>query len=163
MKKVIQDNIFILYFVSLFANKWNAIFFKIFSAYLYVNPNYLTYLYVIKNKTLMVLAKTELFDQQEQHCAELFKALGHPARIQILKYLADIKACVSGDISKELPLGRTTVNQHLKELKRVGLIQGIVSGSRTNYCLNPEKVSELKSLAEGFLSHIDIDPEEINC
>jgi len=111
----------------------------------------------------MVLAKNELFDKQEQRCAELFKALGHPARIQILKYLAETKTCISGDISKELPLGRTTVNQHLKELKHVGLIMGIVSGSRTNYCLNPEKVSELKAAAENFFNEIDIDPQNINC
>ena len=110
----------------------------------------------------MVLAKNELFDKQEQQCAGLFKALAHPARIQILKYLAETKSCISGDISKELPLGRTTVNQHLKELKKAGLIQGIVSGSRTNYCLNPEKISELKAMAENFFNEIDID-EEINC
>lgn len=110
----------------------------------------------------MVLAKNELFDKQEQLCAGLFKALAHPARIQILKYLADTKSCISGDISKELPLGRTTVNQHLNELKRVGLIKGIVNGSRTNYCLNPEKIKELRSVAENFFDEIDID-EEINC
>lgn len=111
----------------------------------------------------MVLAKNELFDKQEQHCAGLFKALAHPARIQILKYLAQTKTCISGDISKELPLGRTTVNQHLKALKRAGLIQGVVSGSRTNYCLNPEKVKELKSMADNFFDEIDIDPQNINC
>jgi DNA-binding transcriptional ArsR family regulator len=111
----------------------------------------------------MVLAKNELFDKQEQRCAGLFKALAHPARIQILKYLAETKTCISGDISKELPLGRTTVNQHLKELKRAGLIQGVVSGSMTNYCLNPEKVKELKTLAENFFDEIDIKPQSINC
>lgn len=66
------------------------------------------------------------------------------------------------DISKELPLGRTTVNQHLNELKRAGLVMGIVSGSRTNYCLNPEKIKELRSAAENFFNVIDID-EEIEC
>src|SRR6056297_3564995 len=110
----------------------------------------------------MVIAKNELFKKEEQQCAALFKALAHPARIQILKYLAETKTCISGDISKELPLGRTTVNQHLKELKRVGLIKGIVSGSRTNYCLNPEKIRDLRSIAETFFNEIDID-EEINC
>lgn len=105
----------------------------------------------------MVLAKSELFDKQEQQCAYLFKALAHPARIQILKYLAEIKTCISGDISKELPLGRTTVNQHLKELKNAGLIQGHVTGTKTNYCLNPGKVKELKSLSENFFENIDID------
>ena len=105
----------------------------------------------------MVLAKSELFDKQEQQCASLFKALAHPARIQILKFLAETKTCISGDISKELPLGRTTVNQHLKELKNAGLIQGHVTGAKTNYCLNPARVKELKALAGNFFETIDID------
>jgi predicted transcriptional regulator len=105
----------------------------------------------------MVLAKNELFDKQEQQCATLFKALAHPARIQILKFLAETQTCISGDISKELPLGRTTVNQHLKELKNAGLIQGHVTGAKTNYCLNPAKVKELKNMAEYFFESIDID------
>ncbi len=110
----------------------------------------------------MVLAKSELFDKQEQQCATLFKALAHPARIQILKFLAETQSCISGDISKELPLGRTTVNQHLKELKNAGLIKGTVSGSKTDYCLNPAKVKELKNMAENFFEGIDID-ENIYC
>jgi predicted transcriptional regulator len=110
----------------------------------------------------MVLAKNELFNEQEQQCAALFKALAHPARIQILKYLAETKTCISGDISKELPLGRTTVNQHLKELKNIGLIQGHVTGHKTNYCLNPEKVKEVKAIAGKFFDEIDIG-ENLNC
>ncbi|SRR6056297_2236763 len=105
----------------------------------------------------MVLAKNELFDKDEQECAVLFKALAHPARIQILKYLAEIKTCISGDISNELPLGRTTVNQHLNELKNAGLIKGTVTGSRTNYCLNPEKVKALREAMERLFDKIDID------
>ncbi|MDZ7778046.1 MAG: metalloregulator ArsR/SmtB family transcription factor [Bacteroidales bacterium] len=105
----------------------------------------------------MVLAKNELFDKQEQQCAILFKALAHPARIQILKFLAETQSCISGDISRELPLGRTTVNQHLKELKNAGLIKGTVSGSKTDYCLNPGKIQELKKMAENFFENIDID------
>ena len=112
----------------------------------------------------MVLAKSELFDKHEQQCAVLFKALAHPARIQILKYLGETKICISGDISKELPLGRTTVNQHLKELKNAGLIKGTVAGAKTNYCLNPDKVATLREAMENLLNAIDIDPEEqIDC
>lgn len=111
----------------------------------------------------MVLAKTGLFDRQEQECAEFFKALAHPARVQILKYLAEIKTCICGDISKELPLGRTTVNQHLKELKRAGLIQGTILGSRTNYCLNPEGIQELRAVVERFLKDIDTGQKKNKC
>jgi DNA-binding transcriptional ArsR family regulator len=72
----------------------------------------------------MAFAKNDLFDAELQQCAELFKALAHPARLAILQYLYEAKTCITGDISEELPLGRTTVNQHLAELKAVGLIQG---------------------------------------
>jgi ArsR family transcriptional regulator, arsenate/arsenite/antimonite-responsive transcriptional repressor len=95
--------------------------------------------------------KPELFDTQLQDKATMLKALAHPARLAILLYLAEIKTCMTGDIADELPLGRTTVNQHLKELKNAGLIKGTVEGVRTNYCLNPEVVSNLKkSLDELF-------------
>ncbi len=103
----------------------------------------------------MVYAKIDLFDYKLQQCAGLFKALAHPARLQILKYLASINTCFSGNISDELPLSRTTVNQHLSELKKAGLILGTVDGARTNYCLNPEKINELKELFDFFISEIN--------
>jgi DNA-binding transcriptional ArsR family regulator len=91
----------------------------------------------------MAYAKTELFEPALNQAATLFKALGHPARLAILRYLAETRVCITGDISDELPLSRTTVNQHLKELKSAGLIQGRVDGVKVNYCLDPEKVCEL--------------------
>ncbi|HPR31748.1 MAG TPA: metalloregulator ArsR/SmtB family transcription factor [Prolixibacteraceae bacterium] len=84
----------------------------------------------------MVASKTELFDTPLVEQAKYFKALAHPARLSILKYLAETKTCISGDISDELPLSRTTVSQHLNELKSAGLIKGHVSGVKTNYCLD---------------------------
>jgi DNA-binding transcriptional ArsR family regulator len=103
----------------------------------------------------MAYAKTELFDVQLQQTAEFFKALAHPARLQILKYLAETKTCITGDISEELPLSRTTVNQHLTELKKVGLIMGHVEGVKTNYCLNPDVISRVKTMLEDFLTDVD--------
>ena len=99
----------------------------------------------------MVLAKTELFDNELQNCAEFCKALGHPARLAILKFLSEAKMCITGDITEELPLSRTTVNQHLKELKDAGLIVGITEGVKTNYCLNPKKVEQLKRAIQSYL------------
>ena len=110
----------------------------------------------------MVIAKTELFDEALQIRASLFKALAHPARLQILQFLAETKTCISGDISEELPLSRTTVNQHLKELKDVGLIRGQVEGVRTNYCLDYDKVEEMKKILSGFLNGIQL-PENFIC
>ena len=99
-------------------------------------------------------AKTQLFDAELQISAELFKALAHPARLAILKYLAETKTCITGDFADELPLSRTTVNQHLKELKNAGLIVATVNGVKTCYCLNLSKMKELKSLSSVFFDEI---------
>jgi ArsR family transcriptional regulator, arsenate/arsenite/antimonite-responsive transcriptional repressor len=101
------------------------------------------------------MAKIELFEKDLQVASAYFKVLGHPARLAILQYLAEIKVCISGDISDELPLSRTTVNQHLKELKEIGLIKGEISGARMNYCLDGEKLIEMKSIINEFLGEID--------
>jgi ArsR family transcriptional regulator, arsenate/arsenite/antimonite-responsive transcriptional repressor len=105
----------------------------------------------------MASAKTDLFDSNLNSAAVLFKALAHPARLAILQYLAETKVCITGDISDELPLSRTTVNQHLKELKNSGLIQGTVDGVKVNYCLNPTRVKELASIANCFFTEINQD------
>jgi ArsR family transcriptional regulator, arsenate/arsenite/antimonite-responsive transcriptional repressor len=105
----------------------------------------------------MAFTKSELFSHELQTCSVLFKALAHPARLAILKYLAETKTCITGDIADEIPLGRTTVNQHLKELKDAGLIQGTTEGAKTCYCLNPESICRLKKLTENFLNDININ------
>ena len=107
----------------------------------------------------MAYAKTDLFDPKLNIAAVLFKALSHPARLAILRYLAETKVCITGDISDELPLSRTTVNQHLTELKKAGLIQGTVNGVKVNYCLNPGKIKELEKTANCFFKEINIDSD----
>jgi len=102
----------------------------------------------------MVQSKTELFDKELADKAILFKALAHPARLRILQFLSETQSCITGDISDELPLGRTTVNQHLNELKAAGLIHGHIEGVKTKYCLEPKKVQELKNSLQSFLNEI---------
>lgn len=102
----------------------------------------------------MVQSKTSLFEKDLTQKAELFKVLSHPARLQILKFLAQTQNCITGDISDEIPLGRTTVNQHLKELKNAGLIQGHIDGVKTKYCLAPAKLQNMKQLLVSFLDEI---------
>jgi DNA-binding transcriptional ArsR family regulator len=102
----------------------------------------------------MAYAKIELFSSELQACSELFKALAHPARLAILRYLAETRTCITGDFSDELPLSRTTVSQHLKELKDAGLIMGTIEGVKTCYCLNLLKIKELKSLSVDFFDKI---------
>ena len=106
----------------------------------------------------MVQSKTDLFDKDLVNMAELFKAMSHPARLQILKFLAQTSNCITGDISDEIPLGRTTVNQHLKELKNAGLIQGRIDGVKTKYCLDPMQMKEMKELLGSFFE--EVQPQE---
>jgi ArsR family transcriptional regulator len=110
----------------------------------------------------MVISKKELFDDKLQERANLFKTLGHPARLQILQFLAQTKTCISGDISEELPLSRTTVNQHLKELKKAGLIRGHVTGVKMNYCCDYLKMAQMKTVLSGFLNELEI-PKRVTC
>jgi ArsR family transcriptional regulator len=77
--------------------------------------------------------------------ATMAKALGHPARVRILRYLARVQGCICGEIVKEVGLAQATVSQHLKVLKSAGLIQGTLSGPSTCYCLEPLAFARLKS------------------
>lgn len=84
----------------------------------------------------MAIHKKEAFTQKEQDLAEFAKALAHPARIAILKVLAQRRDCICGEIVEILPLAQSTVSQHLKELKNAGLIDGSIDGPRSCYCIN---------------------------
>jgi len=101
------------------------------------------------------MSKAELFEKRLQETASLFKVLGHPARLAILQYLADTKTCISGDISEELPLSRTTVNQHLNELKEAGLIQGEIEGVKVNYCLRSDRITNVKNIIDTFIRDLN--------
>ena len=78
--------------------------------------------------------------------ASLAKALGHPARVQILRLLVRRSACICGDIVGELPLAQSTVSQHLKVLQEAGLIRGEVDGAKVCYCIEPRTLRRLKAL-----------------
>jgi DNA-binding transcriptional ArsR family regulator len=82
----------------------------------------------------------------DDELALLTKALGHPARVQIMRLLVRREACVCGDIVDELPLAQSTVSQHLKVLKEAGLIRGDIDGPRVCYCVEPRTLRRLKAL-----------------
>jgi DNA-binding transcriptional ArsR family regulator len=98
--------------------------------------------------------KAEKFDDSLQDLARFAKVISHPARLAILKYLAGTKTCVSGDISDFLPLSRTTVSQHLKELRNIGLIQGDIDGLKINYCLRSDKIDTYLKLFDDFFEPV---------
>jgi len=81
-----------------------------------------------------------------EELAQLAKAVGHPARVQILRLLARRDSCVSGEIAEEFPLAQSTVSQHLKVLKEAGLIRGEVEGQCVCYCIDPQVLRRLKAL-----------------
>ena len=84
----------------------------------------------------MAIHKKEEFTQKEQDLAIFANAISHPARIAILKVLAQKNECICGEIVEVLPLAQSTVSQHLKELKKAGLITGETDGPRSCYCIN---------------------------
>jgi ArsR family transcriptional regulator len=84
--------------------------------------------------------------EADEELATLAKALGHPARVQIVRLLVRREACICGDIVDELPLAQSTVSQHLKVLKEAGLIRGEIDGPRVGYCVEPRTMRRLKAL-----------------
>ncbi|MGM9688069.1 MAG: ArsR/SmtB family transcription factor [Alloprevotella sp.] len=87
---------------------------------------------------------------RQEQLARFAKAMGHPARIAILQFLAKQQACYFGDIHEELPIAKATVSQHLKELKEAGLIQGEVEVPKVKYCINQDNWLLAKELFGGF-------------
>ena len=84
--------------------------------------------------------------QGDRDLARLARALGHPARVAIVRMLIHSGECVCGDIVSRLPLAQATVSQHLKVLKDAGLIRGTIDPPRVCYCIDPAAVRKVKSL-----------------
>lgn len=101
------------------------------------------------------MLKEEKYTKEIQELASFAKAISHPARLTILQYLAETKTCISGDISDYLPLSRSTVFQHLKELKELGLIHGEIDGLKVNYCLCGSTIEKYKLMFNDYFKKID--------
>lgn len=87
-----------------------------------------------------------IITNKQKKIARYAKALGHPVRIYILSLLSNQSCCYSGNLSEILPIAKSTLSQHLKELKDAGLIQGEIEGPRIRYCLNRQSWEEAKKL-----------------
>lgn len=90
----------------------------------------------------MAINKKGAFLADEISLSDFARSLGHPARIAILKTLAEREECICGEIVEVLPLAQSTVSQHLKELKNMGLIQGTLNGPKSCYCINWEVLEQ---------------------
>lgn len=111
----------------------------------------MSYVCVIRYITMN---KADKFDTSLQELALLAKTISHPARLAILKYLAETKNCVSGDISDYIPLSRTTVSQHLKELRNAGFIKGEIDGLKINYCLNVPNIDRFYEIFVEYMNPV---------
>ncbi|RLK03364.1 ArsR/SmtB family transcription factor [Tenacibaculum discolor] len=108
----------------------------------------------------MGLTKSEIFTEEQNQLATIAKVLGHPARIAIIQHLFKLNSCVCGDLVNEIGLAQPTISQHLKELKKVGIIKGTIEGTSVCYCINPSIWKEIKTLLSSFL---DLDTNNKNC
>lgn len=100
----------------------------------------------------MGLSKTEIFTDEQNRLAMLFKALAHPARIAILQRIIVANTCICGDLVGALGLAQATISQHLKELKNAGIIQGTIEGASVCYCIDPEAWNLMEAHFNGFIS-----------
>ncbi len=94
----------------------------------------------------MGLAKSQLFDESQNQIAEFAKAFSHPARVAIIQELIARETCICGELVDVLPLSQSTISQHLKELKRIGILKGEVEGVRICYCINDENWQRAKTV-----------------
>jgi ArsR family transcriptional regulator len=106
----------------------------------------------------MTYAKTAVFTEEQQQLARMAKALAHPARVAIIQLLAGKQTCISGDIAAELPLSRTTISQHLQELKALDLIRGEIDGLTVCYCLNTDLLRQVQQQFLAFFSEATAVP-----
>lgn len=109
----------------------------------------------------MGVTKSDIFTEEQNKLADLAKVLGHPARIAILQHLIKVNACIGGDLVNEIGLAQPTISQHLKELKRVGIIQGTIEGTSICYCIDPKNWSAIKILFTSFFE--DFNQNNVCC
>ena len=95
--------------------------------------------------------KSSYFTNEQEQTARLAKALSHPIRIAILQLLNSQTCCYHGDMAEELPIAKSTLSQHLNELKKAGLIQGDITPPTVKYCINKENWNLARTLFNNLL------------
>ena len=93
----------------------------------------------------------EVISEKQKKAARYAKAMGHPIRMYVLELLSHQSCCYSGDLTEELPIVKSTLSGHLKELKDAGLIQGEIEAPKIKYCLNRQNWEEARALFKELL------------
>ncbi len=106
----------------------------------------------IEIKYYYIMTQKIILPGDTEEIARIAKALSHPVRVYILMKLSKMNSCCySGDLVEELPVGRSTLSQHLKELKYSGLIQGEINPPYIKYCINRSNWEKARKLFSGFM------------
>ncbi len=111
----------------------------------------------------MAFSKKDSFDKRQARIAEFANVLSHPARIAILETLAERKSCICGEIVEVLPLAQSTVSQHLKELRELGLVKGEIDGPKSCYCIDVDNWRAMVRAIETFFASIDGGTQDEHC
>jgi len=101
---------------------------------------------------MAVSAKSGYFTKEQEQMARFSKALGHPVRIAILQLLNSEACCFHGDMAEKLPIAKSTLSQHLNELKDAGLIQGDITPPTVKYCINRQNWALAKKLLNNLMT-----------
>lgn len=97
------------------------------------------------------MKEEHFFNDHQMQLARYARAMGHPVRVYVLQLLSKQTCCYSGDLSEQLPIAKSTLSQHLKELKNAGLVQGEIEPPKIKYCLNRENWEQAKKMFEDLL------------
>lgn len=97
------------------------------------------------------MKENDFINDEQRKIARYAKAMGHPIRMYVLELLSKQSCCYSGDLSDQLPIAKSTLSQHLKELKNVGLIQGEIEAPKIKYCINQDNWKEAQDLFKKYM------------
>ncbi|MBL8019106.1 MAG: winged helix-turn-helix transcriptional regulator [Leptospirales bacterium] len=110
-----------------------------------------------------MITKSAEFSNALNQLADFAKVLSHPARVQILKTIAKRGECICGEIVEVLPLAQSTVSQHLKELKTIGLIKGETEGLKSCYCVDWKAMKKCRALFDDFFEEMEKHKDAEEC
>ncbi len=98
------------------------------------------------------MSEEAVISEDQKALARFAKAMGHPIRLYVLHILSKQSCCYSGDLTEVLPIAKSTLSQHLKELKDAGLIQGEIEAPKIKYCLNQDNWKAARLLFNKFMN-----------
>lgn len=108
----------------------------------------------------MGITKTDIYSEEQVELAQMIKVLGHPARIAILQSIIRADKCICGELVTEIGLAQSTISQHLKELKSIGIIQGTIEGTSMCYCINRENWTKLSAQIQALFQSVNCNDKE---